>query len=64
MDTIDDTGMGDSYHSFKTGHGSWTATVECMWDDTDTNSQEAELARTLHQCCTASLSRCKFMFDK
>ena len=41
MDTVDDTGMGDSYRSFKTGHGSWTATVECMWDDTDTNCQEA-----------------------
>ena len=41
MDTVDDTGMGDSYRSFKTGHGSWTTTVECMWDDTDTNGQEA-----------------------
>ena len=41
MDTVDDTAMGDSYHSFKTGQGSWTATVECMWDDTDTNGQEA-----------------------
>lgn len=41
METADDTAMGDSYRSFKTGHGSWTADVECMWDDTDSNGQEA-----------------------
>ena len=41
MDTVDDTSMGDSYRSFKAAHGSWSATVECMWDDTDTNGQEA-----------------------
>tara|TARA_R100000808_G_scaffold15919_1_gene36269 strand:- start:1018 stop:1407 length:390 start_codon:yes stop_codon:yes gene_type:complete len=41
METADDTSMGDSYRSFKAGHGSWSATIECLWDDTDSNGQEA-----------------------
>ena len=45
IDTVDDTAIGDASRSFKTGHKSWTATVEMMWDDTDTNGQEHEGAR-------------------
>tara|TARA_R100001443_G_scaffold69782_2_gene78255 strand:- start:1203 stop:1592 length:390 start_codon:yes stop_codon:yes gene_type:complete len=41
VDTVDATAMGDSFRSFKTGHQSWNATVECLWDDTDSNGQEA-----------------------
>jgi hypothetical protein len=40
-ETIDDTVMGDAWRSHLTGLKTWDGTVECMWDDTDTNGQEA-----------------------
>jgi len=40
-ETIDDTAMGDSWRTHLTGLKTWDGTVECMWDDTDTNGQEA-----------------------
>ena len=46
IDTVDDTAIGDNSRSFKTGHKSWTATVEMMWDDTDSNGQETALIGT------------------
>ena len=33
--------MGDSWRTHLTGLKTWDGTVECMWDDTDTNGQEA-----------------------
>lgn len=41
MDTVDDTVMGDTAHTHKTTHSGWTATANCLWDETDTNGQEA-----------------------
>lgn len=46
IDTVDDTAIGDATRSFKTGHKSWTATVEMMWDDTDADGQETALIGT------------------
>lgn len=40
-ETIDDTAMGDAWRTHLTGLKTWDGTVECMWDDTDTNGQEA-----------------------
>lgn len=41
QDTVDDSVMGDSWHSHLTGLKSWSANVECLWDETDTNGQVA-----------------------
>ena len=40
-DAIEKTAMGDSYRSFTTGLKSWSGTIECWWDETDTNGQGA-----------------------
>ena len=40
-DGIEKTAMGDSYRSFTTGLKSWSGTIECWWDETDTNGQGA-----------------------
>lgn len=40
-DTAEDTSMGDSYRTFKTTLKGWTASVDCFWDETDTNGQVA-----------------------
>lgn len=41
VETSDDTVMGDTWRSHKTGFKTWNGTVECQWDDTDTNGQES-----------------------
>lgn len=38
-DTIEDTSMGDSSRTYKSGLKTWTASVEAFWDETDTNGQ-------------------------
>lgn len=38
-DTIEDTSMGDTSRTFKAGLKTFTASVECFWDETDTNGQ-------------------------
>ena len=40
-DAIEKTAMGDSYRSFKTGRLSWSGSIECWWDETDTSGQGA-----------------------
>ena len=40
-DTVEDTTMGDSAKSFKAGLTEWEGSIECYWDETDTNGQEA-----------------------
>lgn len=39
--TEEDTAQGDVWQTFKSGLRTWTGTIECHWDDTDTNGQEA-----------------------
>lgn len=36
----DDTVLGDTYKSHKTGTKNWSGSVNCYWDDTDTTGQE------------------------
>lgn len=38
-DTIEDSVMGDVSRTYKAGLKTWTASVEAMWDETDTNGQ-------------------------
>lgn len=38
-DTTEDTAMGDTYRTHKATLRSWTASVDCWWDETDTNGQ-------------------------
>lgn len=40
-DTVDDTVMGDDWKTHKPIHKSWTATANCLWDEGDTNGQQA-----------------------
>lgn len=40
-ETVDDTVMGDSWRSHKLTFKTWSGTVECFWDDTDSTGQEA-----------------------
>jgi len=40
-ETKDDTAMGDAWKTFKAGMKSWSVSITCHWDDTDTNGQEA-----------------------
>jgi len=40
-DTADDTVMGDSWRTHKQGLKSWSGSLECRWDDTDSTGQEA-----------------------
>ncbi len=35
-EVIEDTSMGDSFRSYKAGLGSYTASVDCFFDETDT----------------------------
>lgn len=39
--TIDDTELSDSAETHQVGTTSWTASVDCYWDETDTNGQMA-----------------------
>lgn len=40
-DTIEDTSMGDSSRTYRAGLKSWSGSVDCYWDETDTNGQNA-----------------------
>ena len=40
-DLIESTQLSDSAKSFEASRVSWTATIECAWDETDTNGQVA-----------------------
>lgn len=40
-DTVDDTVSGDDWKTHKVTHKGWTATANCLWDETDTNGQQA-----------------------
>lgn len=40
-DTTEDTAMGDTWRTHKTTLLSWTASVDCWWDETDTTGQGA-----------------------
>jgi len=38
-DTVEDTSMGDGTRTFKHTLRSWTASVNCWWDEADTDGQ-------------------------
>lgn len=40
-DTVEDTTMGDVWRTHKSTLKSWTASVDCFWDETDTTGQGA-----------------------
>ena len=40
-DTIEDTIMGESARTFKAGLTTWTGSLDCWWDETDTTGQGA-----------------------
>ena len=42
-DTIEDTTLGDTARTFKSGLTGWSGSVECFWDETDT----AQIALTI-----------------
>ncbi len=37
---LEDTAMGDTDKSFKTGLKSWNGSINCWWDPSDSNGQE------------------------
>lgn len=41
MSPIDDTELGDAWVTQQAGEKSWSAQVECYWDETDSTGQEA-----------------------
>ncbi len=41
VDLAEDTAMGDAWKSFLPGVKGATGSIECSWDETDTNGQEA-----------------------
>lgn len=40
-EAIEDTSMGDTARTYKTGLTSWSGSVEVFWDETDTTGQGA-----------------------
>ena len=42
-ETIEDTTLGDTARTFKSGLTGWSGSVECFWDETDT----AQIALTI-----------------
>lgn len=40
-DTIEDTAMGDTARTFRTGLTAWSGSLDCWWDETDTTGQGA-----------------------
>jgi predicted secreted protein len=40
-DTIEDTSMGDAARTYVASLTSFSASIECFWDETDTNGQVA-----------------------
>jgi hypothetical protein len=52
-DTVEDTVLGDSWKTNKPSLKSWSGSISCWWDETDTNGQVvmivgAELTLTLY----------------
>ena len=50
-DTIEDSVMGDSYRTFKTGMKGWTGSLVCFWDETES----AQSALTVGASVTLNL---------
>jgi len=46
-DSTEDTVMGDTFRTYKPTLRSWTASVDCFWDETDTNGQRALVPGTV-----------------
>jgi len=46
-DVIEDTSMGDSFRSYVAGLGSFTASVECFFDETDTAQNALDVGSSL-----------------
>jgi hypothetical protein len=46
-DVIEDTSMGDSFRSYVAGLGSYTASVECFFDETDTAQNALDVGSSL-----------------
>lgn len=40
-DVFEDTALADTAKTYIAGQSGWTASVECHWDETDTNGQVA-----------------------
>jgi hypothetical protein len=40
-DTIEDSTMGDAYRTYKVGMKTFTGSIVCYWDETDTTGQMA-----------------------
>jgi hypothetical protein len=40
-DTVEDTTLGDTARTFKSGLTSWSGSLDCFWDETDTSGQGA-----------------------
>lgn len=38
-DTIEDTTMGDASRTYKAGLKTWSGSIDCYWDETDTTGQ-------------------------
>ncbi len=43
-EVIEDTELGDAAKTFQAGNASWSGSVSCFWDETDTNGQVAMTA--------------------
>lgn len=41
VDTVDDTVQGDTWKTHLAGVPEWDGDMECFWDETDTNGQQA-----------------------
>ena len=41
MNLIEDTNIGDTAKTFQSGSNEWEGSVDCFWDETDTNGQVA-----------------------
>lgn len=41
VEITDDTAMGDAWKTHKAGQKSWSGSLNCQWDETDTTGQEA-----------------------
>lgn len=45
-DTIEDSTMGDSWRTYKSVLKTWSGSIDCYWDETDTTGQGALTAGT------------------
>jgi len=46
-EVIEDTSMGDTFRSYKTGLRTYTASVECFFDETDTAQNALDVGSSL-----------------